>query len=200
VEQLLPAAGVTLPSGSRLKGGTLTASLAITGPVNATTISGPIELDNSALEGFDLGSKIQGINPLSGTSNGTEIQKLSADVNNSPQGTRFSNIDAEVPKIGTATGVGTVSPSEELNFQLNAKIAALSAVGGVVNNAVGGLLGKSSQSQPNSGGIPLTITGTASNPSIHAQMGKMLKQAANGIVKNPAAQKPIKSVKGLFGR
>jgi AsmA protein len=202
VEQLLPAAGVMLPSGSRLKGGTLTANLAITGPVNATTISGPIELDNSALEGFDLGSRIQGINPLGGTSNGTEIQKLSADVNNSPQGTHFSNIDAEVPRIGTATGEGTVSPSEELNFQLNAKIAALSAVGGVVSNAVGGLFGTGSQpaSKSNSGGIPLTITGTASNPSIHAEMGKMLKQAANGIVKNPAAQNPIKSVKGLFGR
>jgi AsmA protein len=202
VEQLLPAAGVTLPSGSRLEGGTLTASLAITGPVNALTIAGPIELDNSQLNGFDLGAKIQGINPISGTSNGTEIRKLSADVNNSPQGTRFSNIDAEVPRIGTATGEGTVSPSEELNFQLNAKIAALSAVGGVVNNAVGGLFGKGSQSasKSNSDGIPLTITGTASNPSIHAQVGKMLKQAANGIVKNPATQKPIKSVKGLFGK
>ena len=202
VEQLLPAAGVTLPSGSRLEGGTLTANLAITGPVNATTIAGPIELDNSQLTGFDLGSKIQGINPIGGTSNGTEIQKLSADVNNSPQGTRFSNIDAEVPKIGSATGEGTVSPSEELDFQLNAKIAALSAVGGVVNSAVGGMLGKSSQSasKSNGGGIPLTITGTASNPSIHAQMGKMIKQAANGIVNNPATQNPVKSVKGLFGR
>jgi AsmA protein len=207
VEQLLPAAGVTLPSGSRLKGGTLTANLAITGPVNATTISGPIELDNSQLEGFDLGSKIQGINPISGTSNGTEIQKLSAVVNNSPQGTRFSNIDAEIPKIGTATGEGTISPSEELNFQLNAKIAALSAVGGVVNNgvgAVGGLFGKNSksasQSGSNSGGIPLTITGTASNPSIHAQVGKMFKQAAGGLVNNSATQKPVKSVKGLFGK
>jgi AsmA protein len=198
VEQLLPAAGVTLPSGSRLKGGTITASLAVTGPVNAITIAGPIELDNSSLQGFDLGAKIQGINPISGTSNGTEIQKLSAVVNNSPQGTRFTNIDAEVPKIGSATGEGTVSPSEELNFQLNAKIAALSAVGGAVNNAVGGFFGKGSQS--NSGGIPLTITGTASNPSIHAEVGKMLKQAANGIVKNSVTQNPVKSVKGLFGR
>ncbi len=55
VEQLLPAAGVTLPSGSRLKGGTLSAHLAVTGPVNAITIAGPVELDNSQLEGFDLG-------------------------------------------------------------------------------------------------------------------------------------------------
>jgi AsmA protein len=198
VEQLLPAAGVTLPSGSRLSGGTLTANLTITGPANAVVIAGPIELDNSQLAGFDLGSKIQGINPISGTSNGTEIRKLSADVNNSPQGTRFTNIDAEIPKIGSATGDGTVSPSEELNFQLSAKIAALSAVGGVVNNAVGGLFGKGSQS--NSGGIPLTITGTASNPSFHANMGKMLKSAANGIVKNSTTQNPAKSLKGLFGK
>lgn len=200
VEQLLPAAGVTLPSGSRLSGGTITANLTITGPVNAITIAGPIELDNSSLQGFDLGAKIQGINPIGGTSNGTEIQKLSAVVDNSPQGTRFTNIDAEVPKIGSATGEGTVSPSEEMNFQLNAKIAALSAVGGVVNSTVGGLFGKGSQSTSNSGGIPLTITGTASNPSIHAQLGKMLKSAANGIVKNPATQNPVKSLKGLFGR
>lgn len=198
VEQLLPAAGVKLPSGSSLKGGTLSASLAVTGPVNAVTIAGPIELDNSSLQGFDLGAKIQGINPIGGTSNGTEIQKLSAVVNNSPQGTRFTNIDAEVPRIGSATGEGTVSPSEDLNFQLNAKIAALSAIGGAVNNAVGGFFGKGSPS--NSGGIPLTITGTASNPSIHAEVGKMLKQAANGIVKNPVTQNPVKSVKGLFGR
>jgi AsmA protein len=200
VEQLLPAVGVTLPSGSSLKGGTITANLAVTGPVNAITISGPVELDNSQLQGFDLGSKIQGMNPISGTSNGTEIQKLSADVNNSPQGTRFSNIDAEIPKIGTATGEGTVSPSEELNFQLNAKIAALSAVGGVVSNGVSGLFGKGPQpaSNSNSGGIPLTITGTASNPSIHVQMGKMLKNAASGV--GSTSQKPAKSLKGLLGK
>ncbi len=42
VEALLPAAGVRLPSGSRLQGGTLTANLAITGPATAPTISGPV--------------------------------------------------------------------------------------------------------------------------------------------------------------
>jgi hypothetical protein len=80
-------------------------------------------------------------------------------------------------------------------------------VGGVVSNgvgAVGGLFGKGSKSASksgsNSGGIPLTITGTASNPSIHAQVGKMLKQAAGGLVNNSATQKPAKSLKGLFGK
>jgi AsmA protein len=204
VELLLPAAGVTLPSGSRLKGGTINANLAVTGPANAITIAGPIELNNSQLQGFDLGTKIQGINPIGGYSNGTEIQKLSANVDNSPQGTRFTDIDADIPKIGSATGDGTVSPSGELNFELSAKIAALSAVDGVMDNgigAIGGLFGKGSETaSKSSGGIPLTITGTASSPSIHAQMGKMLRQAANGLVKNPAGKSPVKSLKGLFGR
>ncbi len=201
VEELLPAAGVTLPSGSRLEGGTINASLAITGPANALTIAGPVELDNSRLAGFDLGGKIQGINPLGGTSGGTEIQKLSADVNQSTQGTRFTNIDAEIPKIGSATGEGTVSPSEALDFQLSAKIAALSAVSNQVSNAIGGFLGKSSNSSSSSGGgIPLTITGTASSPSIHADMGKMLKNAASGITGKSGAQNPVKTLKGLFGR
>ena len=47
VEALLPAAGVRLPSGSSLQGGTLTANLAITGPANAPTISGPVQVDNT---------------------------------------------------------------------------------------------------------------------------------------------------------
>ena len=106
-----------------------------------------------------------------------------------------------MPKIGTATGEGTVSPSEELNFQLNAKIAALSAVGGVVNSGRRRNVRQRlpSASKSNSGGIPLTITGTASNPSIHAQMGKMLKQCGQRD-RDSATQNPVKSVKGMFGR
>ena len=197
VEQLLPAAGVTLPSGSRLAGGTINASLAITGPANALTIAGPIELDNSQLTGFDLGSKIQGIKPIAGTSGGTEIQKLYAEVNHSLQGTSFNNIDAEVPKIGSASGQGTISPAEQLNFQLAARIAALQSLG----KMAGGLFGQSSSNSSNSnqgGGIPLTVTGTASDPSIHANVGQMLKNAASGIVGSSTVQNPLKSLKGIF--
>jgi AsmA protein len=75
VEQLLPVFGVELPSGSQLKGGTLTANLAVTGPAAATTISGPIEIDNATLAGFDIGSKIQGLN-LFKSGGGTQIQLI----------------------------------------------------------------------------------------------------------------------------
>ena len=204
LEQLLPAAGVTLPSGSQLQGGTLTANLTIKGPANAMTIAGPIEIDNTKLAGFDLGSKIQGINPFGGTSGGTQIEKVSVNVNSSPQMTSFSNIFASVPAIGTASGAGTVSPSEELNFQLTAKLNNSSMVGSAANpgvNTVATLLGDRSNIAA-SKGIPLTITGTASNPTIRANVGALVKQTAGSLLSGPAGQQgssAVKKLKGLLG-
>jgi AsmA protein len=204
LEQLLPAAGITLPSGSQLQGGSLTANLTITGPANAITIAGPIEIDNTKLAGFDLGSKIQGINPLGGTSGGTQIEKVSVTVNSSPQMTSFSNIYASVPVIGTASGSGTISPSEELNFQLIAKLNNSSMIGSAANtgvNTVATLLGDRSNTAA-SKGIPLTITGTASNPSIRANVGAMVKQTAGSLLNGSAGQQgssAVKKLKGLLG-
>jgi len=184
LEALLPAVGVHLPSGSSLRGGTLTTNLSITGPATATTIAGPVEIDNTQLAGFDLGSKIQGLNGLSGTSGGTQIQTVRTSVNSSPQQTQFNNIYASVPSIGTATGSGTVSPSGDLNFNLVATFSNTSVVGSMANQAVntvsnfiGGFLHPNSKPAPanTSRGIPLTITGTASNPSIRANLRAMLK-------------------------
>jgi AsmA protein len=190
VERLLPAVGITLPSGSSLQGGTINANLTITGPATGPTIAGPVELDNSKLAGFDLGSRIGGINPFGGSGGGTAIQKLHADVNNSPAGTRLSNIDADIPQVGTATGNGTVSASEELDFKLLAKFSPNSGVGMVAGKALGavttgtsqavGLLGKAlnkgKAAAPSGGGtIPVTITGTTSNPNIKANVVAMFK-------------------------
>jgi AsmA protein len=204
LEQLLPAAGIVLPSGSKLHGGTLTTNLTLTGPANAITIAGPVEIDNTQLAGFDLGSKIQGINPLGGTSGGTQIEKVSVTVNSSPQMTSFSNIYASIPAIGTASGSGTISPSDELNFQLTAKLNNSSMAGSVANtgvNTVATLLGDHSNTAA-SKGIPLTITGTASNPTIRANVGAMIKQTAGSLVNSPAGQQgssAVKKLKGLLG-
>lgn len=181
VEQLLPAVGVHLPSGSSLHGGTINANLAITGPATATTIAGPVEIDNTTLAGFNLGSKIEGINPFGGSSNATQIQKVATTVNSSPQTTQFSNIDAIVPAVGTATGSGSVSPAGALDFHLTAKLSATSGVGAMATQAtkqVGGLIGgllQGAVSTAQKSGIPLSITGTASNPSIRADLGGMFK-------------------------
>lgn len=183
VEQLLPAVGVNLPSGSSLKGGTLTANLAITGPATAVTIAGPVSIDNTQLAGFDLGSRIEGLNPFGSKGAGTAIQTLRADVTSSPQTTQFGNILANLPQIGTANGKGSVSPSGALDFALTAKFNPNTGVGAIASQAqtaVGNLLGgfaplKSRVTSIANSGIPLTITGTASSPTIRANLRAMLK-------------------------
>ncbi len=191
VQGLLPVAGIRLPSGSSLQGGTITAKLAINGPVNALTISGPVEVDNTRLAGFDLGSKIQGLKPTGGSQGGTAIQTLRANVTSSPAGTRLENIYTAVPAIGTATGGGTVSPGGGLNFNLLAKLSTSS---GVASQALGGLgaangvLGQT-VSAAVAKGIPLTITGNTSNPIIHADLSKVLKQNAGSILQQQLGQR-----------
>ncbi|MHB1699378.1 MAG: AsmA family protein [Acidobacteriaceae bacterium] len=177
LKQLLPVVGVRLPTGSSLSGGTLTANLAITGPATAATVSGPVAISNTQLTDFDLGSRIQGLNPFGNTSGNTRIQTLQANLNASPQSTQLTGIYAAVPQIGTATGSGVVSPAGALDFKLVAKLSASSGVGAVVtqaSSAFGGFLGKVLHNTV-SNGIPLTITGTTANPSIHANVGAMLK-------------------------
>jgi AsmA protein len=188
LETLLPAVGIRLPAGSSLQGGTLTATIAVSGPATEATISGPVSIDNTKLAGFDLGSKIQGLSAMTGTSGGTNIQTLRATINSSPQVTQINNINANFPQIGTATGSGTVSPAGALNFNLVATLNSNNVAGAAVNmaqdaaknqinNVLGGFLGKkAAPAQQNTNhGIPLTITGTAEKPSIRANIGAFLK-------------------------
>ena len=183
LERLLPVVGIRLPSGSSLQGGTLTADLAISGPATAAIMSGPVEIDNTRLAGFDLGSRIQGLSPFGGTSAGTQIEVLKATLNSTPQGTRITNIYGNLPQIGTATGEGTVASSGALDFNLDAKLNSSNIVGAAANSAmntvsgfVGGFLHPNAKPAPATNrGIPLTITGTASSPSIRANIGKMLR-------------------------
>ena len=54
LEAFLPALGVTLPQGSRLQGGTITTNMTVSGSSARPTISGPVEVNNTQLAGFDL--------------------------------------------------------------------------------------------------------------------------------------------------
>lgn len=186
IEKLLPAFGIKLPSGSQLQGGTLSANLNVTGPVTATTIAGPVSIDNSNLAGFDLGSKIEGLNPFGSRSGGTQIKTVAANINAAPQMTTISTINVDLPQLGTATGSGTVAPSGALNFNVVATLTgsnATTALGNLVNQGVnqvrgliGGFLHPGQTTQPRANkGIPLTITGTASSPKIRANLTALLK-------------------------
>jgi len=191
LEVMLPALGVTLPSGSSLKGGTLTANFTIVGPVDKLVINGPVQLANSKLEGFDLGSKMAAISALSGTKTGsdTTIQNFSTDAHVSPEGISTQNVNLNIPSLGVVTGSGTISPQNALNYQMSAKISG----------GVGGGLMQLAGMGSKGGGIPFFIQGTTSDPKFVPDVKGMLGSqlgAAKG--QNPADL--VNGITGLFGK
>ncbi len=110
LEAMLPALGVVLPSGSKLNGGTLSADLAISGPLDKLVISGPVRMSNTKLAGFDTGAKLGALSAFSGkapSSPDTTIQNASLNARIAPEMTRVDAINVTIPSLGVVTGAGT---------------------------------------------------------------------------------------------
>ena len=168
LESLLPAFGVVLPSGSSLRGGTLTANLNLQGPLDALTIAGPISLNNTKLAGFNLSSKMSGLGQLAGikTGNDTTIQTFSSTVNVTPSVTRADNINLVMPALGQVTGAGTIA-NQNLNFKMVAH----------VQTTGGGLLGAAGGGKAGAETVPFAIEGTTSNPRFVPDTSALVQNA-----------------------
>jgi AsmA protein len=193
----LPSLGVQLPPGSKLQGGTLTATLNISGPVAASVVSGPVQINNTQLAGFDLGQKLSAIAALGGAKTGsnTTIQVLSTNLHYGPDGTQTNNLTAVVTGMGTATGNGSISPDEALNYHLRVKLSS-GGVGGVATQAAGllpGVLG-STVGQSMKNGIPVAITGTTSHPVFAPEIGQMFGNSGQTQTTKP--KNPLGKVLG----
>ena len=180
LQPLMTAAGVRLPNGSVLKGGSLSMNLGITGQTRSLIVTGPIALDHTRLVGFDIGTKIHGIAALSGVKTGetTDFEKLRVYVRITNGGVVASKIDAVIPAMGELTGSGTVSGANQLDFNLVAKVASANGVGkvgvGFLTILNGGSSGKTS-------GVPLRVTGTPDEPYITADVGGLVQKTAKSI-------------------
>ena len=185
LEAMLPAIGVILPPKATLKGGNLDVAMNSTGPVDKLVSTGTVKLQNTELANFNLGEKMAAVAALAGknTGNDTTIQNFSSNVKNSPAGTAASDINLTVPAIGVLTGAGTVNPSNELAFKMNAE--------------VGGM------------GVPFGITGTTSDPKFTPDvkgiatglLGQFLSnngQGDQGAANQNQQQNPVNQVMGLF--
>jgi AsmA protein len=196
LEAALPALGVVLPSGSRLKGGMLSVELDSSGPLNKLVSTGWIKMNNTALSGFNLASKLSAISALTGkqastgNSNDTNIQNLSSDVRYTPDGTHLDKINLVIPALGTVTGAGTISPSNALDFKMVANLNG---------GAVSGLSQMAGLGSKGSGGIPLNITGTTSNPTFLPDMKGMAGDQLKGLM-NGGKTNPLGGLSGLFGK
>jgi AsmA protein len=200
LEGILPAVGVALPSGTSLQSGSLNLNLAIAGPMNSLTITGPVDLSNAKLAGFDLKGKLGALGSfagIKGNDSGTEIQTLSANLHVDLSGTHAQNLNIIVPSIGTITGDGNLSSTGKLDCKMNAKLASGSAMGAVASGV--SFLGNAGKS---GNGIPFRIEGTTSNPVFVPDVAGL----ATGIAKEGASDVgavtggAAGALGGLFGK
>jgi AsmA protein len=195
LQPLMTAAGVKLPNGSQLKGGTLTLALEVTGVANDLVITGPVELENAQLVGYDLGSKISGIAALGGVKTGstTTIQTMQFNLQASDTGIQVSNIDGSILGMGRSTGSGTVSPTGALSFRLVAHVTNAHGMGKVGVGLMTRMnqLGKSDSEKEAAQGVPMLVTGTANDPVITADVSGLMHRNASTVVTK---------MKRLFGK
>jgi AsmA protein len=198
LEAMLPALGVTLPSGASLQSGNLSANLAIAGPLNRLVTTGHINLSDGKLAGFDLGAKLGALSSFAGVPKGADtiIQTFSSDVRVAPEGIRTDNLNVVVPAIGGLTGNGTISSKQALDYKMVARLTnSASPLGGLVKlTAAGG----------GQGGIPFKIQGTTSSPSFIPDLAGMTSGLTKGLVTAPTgipgAQDLGGALGGLFGK
>jgi AsmA protein len=160
LEPLLPALGVALPTGSSLEGGTLSARFDITGPAEKPVITGPIEVKETVLAGFDLGAKMSAISALSGVHTGpnTRVHDLSSQIRVAAEGTRAQKIHLSIEGLGTVVGNGTIDPKGALDFKMRASLTKVS--------------------------IPFLIRGTASDPSFVPDVAGIVEGTVGGVIES----------------
>ena len=181
----LPALGVTLPQGATLQQGTLDLDLAIGGPVDRLTVTGPLTVANAKMAGFDLGEKmgaVAAVAQMAGLQRvgDTLVESLTGTLQMTPDGTELQMIKMVAPSVGTLIGDGVISPTGALNFAMTVTFNAKPI------------------------GVPFKIQGTTKNPSFSPDMGRVVKNATESLkeaAKNPDnIKKAADAISGLFGR
>ena len=200
IQGLIPSVGIKLPTGSRLQGGTATASLSITGPANALVISGPVGASDTRMENFDLMKRLGttgtvGSHAGLGSGNVMEIKTFRALVNLTKQGTRLTDIYLLTPAFGTSTGSGSVSSAGAVDIQLSVQLTTGQSTSTGLKGQISRIRGKAVKAVAQAGSHPISfhITGTSAYPKfeISGLMGKAPAASSN-------AAKPSGGKSGSF--
>jgi AsmA protein len=182
LEAMLPALGVVLPSGSKLQGGTLSADLAINGPLDKLVIAGPVRLSNAKLAGFDVGSKLGALSAFRGkapSSPDTTIQNASLNARIAPEMTRADAINVTIPSLGVVTGAGTISPAGALDFRMTADLQSDRAEARTQRTGRGA----------DRGGMSFMIQGTTSSPKFVPDLEGVGGNVAKGVLQKSVSEK-----------
>jgi hypothetical protein len=146
--------------------------------------SGPIDVVNAKLGGFNLKSRASGLGALVGLPSGSDllIQALKSKLRVAPDGIRADAINLIVPGLGTVIGDGMIGANNSLNFKMRAK---LQGGGGLMGGA--SMLSTLGQSR---GELPFLIQGTTSNPIFIPDMGSAMTNSLKS---------PVQGAQGLGG-
>ncbi len=190
LNDLLPAAGVALPKGASLQGGTLSMNLAANGPMDRLVTTGSVKLADTKLTGFDLGQKLSVVGKLAGIPSDpdTTIQNASTNLRAAPDGVRLDRINLTVPAIGQINGNGTVSPEKALNFKMKATLSG-AGVAGKATQMVGMAAGDNT--------LPFLVKGTADHPQFLPDAAGMAEGAVKSAISGQGA---AGALGGFFGK
>jgi AsmA protein len=179
---LLPAFGVILPAGTNLQGGVVNTDLQFQGPLDRLVTSGPVNVTNTKVAGFNLKQRASAVSALAGMPSGSDllIQLLNSKLRVAPEGIRADDLQMIVPNVGTLLGAGTIGANNSLNFKMRARLAN---GGGLLG--VGSTLSTLGQSK---GEIPFMIQGTTSSPVFIPDVAGALANTAKA---------PVQSVEGV---
>lgn len=168
---VLPALGISLPGGSKLHGGTISAHLSVTGPVNRLVTTGSAQIANAHLAGFDLGSKMSSFPGAGALKSGPELSiiSLGSSLHISPERVHISGFDGQFAGIGSITGGGDVTTDNHLQFQMVAHISGDGALRFGLNHV--GL-----KNVPNE--IPFRVIGTTAAPILVPDLSGMARNTA----------------------
>jgi AsmA protein len=198
LQEVLPAAGITLPQGASLRSGSLDLALALNGPLDQLVITGPVNLSSAKLAGFDLKSKLGALASFAGLGGSagpdTDIQTLSTNLRVDPSGTHAQNLNLIVPAIGSITGDGFISPTSQLDCKMLAKLSS-SGLAGVASSALSSFTG-GGKSQS---GIPFKIQGTTSKPIFVPDVGAMAGSMIKSGTGSSGNQSPASTVQDVLG-
>jgi AsmA protein len=135
----------------------------------------------------------------------TLIQTLSSDMRVATDGIRADNFSLILPSIGSLTGAGTISPKQELDFKMSAKLGTAASPLGALSS----LASLGGGAQKSGGGIPFKIQGTTSNPQFVPDLAGMAAGLGSGLGSGaasggkavvPTGKDLGQALGGLFGK
>ena len=165
-------------SDTTLQGMQLMKHLRIVEPLRGNVIRGPVQIKNCDSHGLNVGSHLNNFiaNSLAPIGNVTTIKVLRLNVIGNDAGVHIENLYMDRAAVGEVKGSGTVSSTGALNYHLTLQLNELpNTVNGNVLGILPRLVGKVA-AHAVAKGIPVTVTGTSSDPSIIVDLKNILKQ------------------------